>query len=182
VRAARALSGTEGESASLSPLCDALSTLAGPPRKPPPARAGGIELGLERVLRVKDELRSGPAMSGDHRRRHQRQGSTCAYLEAIYSLAGYRVGCYTSPHLLDYNERVRIDRRPISDDALCEAFAKVEAARQAAGQVPLTYFEFGTLAAMEVFPQPGPGGADSRSGAGWDAWMRSMPTTPIAPW
>jgi dihydrofolate synthase/folylpolyglutamate synthase len=38
------------------------------------------------------------------------KGSTCAYLEAMYSFAGYRVGCYTSPHLLEYNERVRIDR------------------------------------------------------------------------
>ena len=79
------------------------------------------------------------------------KGSTCAYLEAIYSFAGYHVGCYTSPHLLEYNERVRIDRQPVSDAALCTAFARVEAARQTAGKVALTYFEFGTLAAVEVF-------------------------------
>jgi dihydrofolate synthase/folylpolyglutamate synthase len=94
------------------------------------------------------------------------KGSTCAYLEAIYSFAGYRVGCYTSPHLLAYNERVRVDRQPVDDESLCQAFARVEAARQAAGQVALTYFEFGTLAAIEVFrSQPG-GSTDSRSGIG----------------
>jgi dihydrofolate synthase/folylpolyglutamate synthase len=61
------------------------------------------------------------------------------------------VGCYTSPHLLAYNERVRIDRSPVDDVALGDAFARVEAARLAAGGVALTYFEFGTLAALEVF-------------------------------
>jgi folylpolyglutamate synthase/dihydropteroate synthase len=45
------------------------------------------------------------------------KGSTCAYLEAIYGFAGYRVGCYTSPHLLAYNERVRVDRLPVDDDS-----------------------------------------------------------------
>ncbi|MBC7944663.1 MAG: bifunctional tetrahydrofolate synthase/dihydrofolate synthase, partial [Burkholderiales bacterium] len=76
------------------------------------------------------------------------KGSTCAMLESILTSAGYRVGCYTSPHLLHYNERVRIDRENVSDDALCRALAKVEAAR---GAIPLTYFEFGTLAAMQLF-------------------------------
>ncbi|MDS4076378.1 MAG: bifunctional tetrahydrofolate synthase/dihydrofolate synthase [Candidatus Accumulibacter sp.] len=116
-----------------------------------PRGQAGIELGLERVQRVKAEL-------------HQRldcpliivggtngKGSTCAYLEGIYTFAGFRVGCYTSPHLLAYNERVRLDRRPVDDRTLCAAFARVEAARVAAGKVALTYFEFGTLAALEVF-------------------------------
>jgi dihydrofolate synthase/folylpolyglutamate synthase len=76
------------------------------------------------------------------------KGSTCAMLERILLCAGYRVGLYTSPHLLNYNERVRIDGKAVGDAALCVGFARVEAAR---GDVPLTYFEFGTLAAWEVF-------------------------------
>jgi dihydrofolate synthase/folylpolyglutamate synthase len=62
-----------------------------------------------------------------------------------------RVGCYTSPHLLAYNERVRVNGAPIEDAPLCSAFERVEAARQLAGHTSLTYFEFGTLAAWEVF-------------------------------
>lgn len=76
------------------------------------------------------------------------KGSTCAMLERILLSAGYRVGLYTSPHLLDYNERVRIDGQPAPDAQLCESFARVEAAR---GDIPLTYFEFGTLAAWQAF-------------------------------
>lgn len=76
------------------------------------------------------------------------KGSTCAMLERILLCAGYRVGLYTSPHLLDYNERVRIDGCPASDEALCASFAEVEEAR---GDTPLTYFEFGTLAAWQAF-------------------------------
>ncbi|MBC7779853.1 MAG: bifunctional tetrahydrofolate synthase/dihydrofolate synthase [Proteobacteria bacterium] len=73
------------------------------------------------------------------------KGSTCAMLEAMLDRAGYRVGCYTSPHLLRYNERVRIARRDTADEDLCRSFAAVDAAR---GEVGLTYFEFGTLAAL----------------------------------
>ena len=80
------------------------------------------------------------------------KGSTCAMLECILRCAGYRVGLYTSPHLIDYNERVRIDGRPASDAALCASFAEVEAAR---GGTPLTYFEFGTLAARQAFSAAG---------------------------
>jgi dihydrofolate synthase/folylpolyglutamate synthase len=80
------------------------------------------------------------------------KGSTCAMLERILLSAGYRVGLYTSPHLIDYNERVRIDGRPAPDAQLCESFAQVEAAR---GDIPLTYFEFGTLAAWQAFSAAG---------------------------
>jgi len=73
------------------------------------------------------------------------KGSTCAMLEAILDRAGYRVGCYTSPHLMRYNERVRIARHDASDADLCRAFDAVEAVRAGIG---LTYFEFGTLAAL----------------------------------
>lgn len=80
------------------------------------------------------------------------KGSTCAMLERIYSAAGYRVGCYTSPHLLAYNERVRVAEKNANDQDLCLAFAAVEAARQ---DTELTYFEFATLAAYWHFTQSG---------------------------
>ena len=76
------------------------------------------------------------------------KGSTCAMLESVLRAAGYRSGLYTSPHLLRYNERVRLDGQEAGDAALCEAFAAVERAR---GDVALTYFEFGTLAAIWLF-------------------------------
>jgi dihydrofolate synthase/folylpolyglutamate synthase len=73
------------------------------------------------------------------------KGSTCALLECMLRAGGYRVGAYTSPHLLRYNERVRIDAADATDDALLDAFAAVESVRLT---TPLTYFEFGTLAAL----------------------------------
>jgi dihydrofolate synthase/folylpolyglutamate synthase len=73
-------------------------------------------------------------------------------LEAILLAAGYKVGLYTSPHLLRYNERVRLNGAPVGDARLCEAFETVERARiEKAGDIPLTYFEFGTLAAWVIF-------------------------------
>jgi dihydrofolate synthase/folylpolyglutamate synthase len=78
------------------------------------------------------------------------KGSTCAMLERIYTLSGYRVGCYTSPHLVHYQERVRFNGEVIADDRLCQAFAAVEQAR---GDITLTYFEMGTLAALWAFEQ-----------------------------
>jgi len=80
------------------------------------------------------------------------KGSCVAMLEAILHAAGYRVGAYTSPHLLRYNERVRVECTAVSDAALCEAFAHVDAAR---GDISLTYFEFGTLAALDIFSRAG---------------------------
>ncbi len=73
------------------------------------------------------------------------KGSTCAMLESILRAAGYRTGLYTSPHLVRYNERVRIAGLEVEDSPLCEAFAAVEQVR---GHTLLTYFEFGTLAAL----------------------------------
>ncbi|MCM8593758.1 bifunctional tetrahydrofolate synthase/dihydrofolate synthase [Accumulibacter sp.] len=116
-----------------------------------PRGQAGIELGLDRVQRVRRELSGDPRCPVIVVGGTNGKGSTCAYLEAVYRFSGYRVGCYTSPHLLAYNERVRIDRQPIDDLGLCAAFAAVDEARRAAGDVPLTYFEFGTLAAVEAF-------------------------------
>jgi dihydrofolate synthase/folylpolyglutamate synthase len=76
------------------------------------------------------------------------KGSTCAILERILLESGYRVGLYTSPHIEQYNERVRIQGEQASDALLVQSFERVEAAR---GGIPLTYFEFGTLAAFAVF-------------------------------
>lgn len=76
------------------------------------------------------------------------KGSTCAMLESILLQGGYRVGLYTSPHLIHFNERARINGEIASDDALCAAFEKVEAARR---DISLTYFEFSTLAILLLF-------------------------------
>lgn len=110
--------------------------------------ASTIHLGLERVAKVRAALGSDPesvviVVGGTNGK-----GSTCAMLEAILRAEGYRVGCYTSPHLLRYNERVRLDGVELDDETLARAFAAVEAAR---GDEPLTYFEHGTLAAWQAF-------------------------------
>ena len=107
-----------------------------------------IALGLERVAQVKQRLNLQPdfpiiVVGGTNGK-----GSVCAMLESILHAAGYRVGCYTSPHLLDYNERVRIAKQPASDAELCASFEKIEQARD---DISLTYFEFGTLAAVQCF-------------------------------
>jgi dihydrofolate synthase/folylpolyglutamate synthase len=111
-----------------------------------------IALGLERVQRVSTLLGLKPTFRVITVGGTNGKGSTCAMFESILQHAGYRVGCYTSPHLLRYNERVRIDAREASDEALCRAFAQIEAAR---GGVPLTYFEYGTLAALLIFAAAG---------------------------
>ena len=111
-----------------------------------------IALGLERVECVRAAMDLVPAVPVITVAGTNGKGSTCAMLEAVLSAAGYRVGLYTSPHLLRYNERVRIAGRTADDSALAEAFARVETARkELAGDTRLTYFEFGTLAAVDLF-------------------------------
>jgi dihydrofolate synthase/folylpolyglutamate synthase len=111
-----------------------------------------IALGLDRVERVRDAMGLVPVVPVITVAGTNGKGSTCAMLEATLSAAGYRVGLYTSPHLLRYNERVRIAGREAEDRALVSAFARVEAARtEKAGNTRLTYFEFGTLAAVDLF-------------------------------
>ncbi len=109
-----------------------------------------IALGLERVGQVWSRLGLAPDFPIITVAGTNGKGSTCALLERIYIEAGYRVACYSSPHLLRYSERVRIQAGEASDDQLCRAFAAIELARQ---NTPLTYFEFGTLAAMWHFMQ-----------------------------
>ena len=117
------------------------------------ARHGqSIQLGLDRVRAVRDALDLPQTCPVFTIGGTNGKGSTCALLEAVLLAAGYRVGLYTSPHLLKYNERVRIDGRDASDEALVAAFAEVERAR---GEIPLTYFEHGTLAAWVAFCRAG---------------------------
>lgn len=107
-----------------------------------------IDLGLQRVARVADRLACRrPAATVISVAGTNGKGSCVALLEAVLRRAGYRVGTYTSPHLFRYNERVRLDGANVDDDVLCDAFARVDAAR---GGETLTYFEFGTLAALDI--------------------------------
>ncbi len=76
------------------------------------------------------------------------KGSCIAFLEAIYRAQGYRVGAYTSPHIIEYNERIRINGLPVTDELICQAFERIDAVRN---DVSLSYFEFGTLAALDTF-------------------------------
>jgi dihydrofolate synthase / folylpolyglutamate synthase len=107
-----------------------------------------IALGLERVAEVKERLQLDPKFPLIVVGGTNGKGSVCAMLESILHAAGFRVGCYTSPHLLHYNERVRIAKQPVSDAELCASFEQIEQVR---GGIGLTYFEFGTLAAMQCF-------------------------------
>ncbi|CAM0998472.1 bifunctional tetrahydrofolate synthase/dihydrofolate synthase [Rhodanobacter sp. Root179] len=108
-----------------------------------------IELGLERVREVWSRMGApAPARQVITVAGTNGKGSTVALLEAMLRAAGHRVGAFTSPHLLAYNERVRIDGADADDAALIASFERIEAAR---GSVPLTYFEFGTLAALDLF-------------------------------
>jgi dihydrofolate synthase/folylpolyglutamate synthase len=108
-----------------------------------------IELGLDRVREVGVRMQlTRPARQVITVAGTNGKGSTVAFIESIARAAGWRVGAYTSPHLLAYNERVRIDGSDVADAALVEAFAAVEAAR---GNTALTYFEYGTLAALWRF-------------------------------
>lgn len=109
-----------------------------------------IDMGLERVRQVKEKLGiefECPVIivGGTNGK-----GSTCAMLESILIHAGYRVGLYTSPHLLHFNERARIGGESVSDETLAAGFEAVETKR---GDVSLTYFEFTTLAILRLFAE-----------------------------
>jgi len=112
-----------------------------------------IELGLDRVKSVAARL---PFFASSQHIKTiivggtNGKGSCVAYLESVLVAAGYRVGAYSSPHLLYYNERVRINGVMVEDQALCDSFERINSAR---GKTSLTYFEFGTLAALDIFYQ-----------------------------
>lgn len=108
-----------------------------------------IDLGLERLHRTLERLdwqqpRCPVVIVGGT----NGKGSCVALLSRILGSAGYRVGTFTSPHLVRYNERIAIDGREVSDASLIAAFERIDAAR---GSDTLTFFEFNTLAALLVF-------------------------------
>ncbi len=111
-----------------------------------------IELGLERVRQVYQRLYSKPfqtpviSVAGTNGK-----GSSVAMLASIYTAAGYNVGSYTSPHLVNYNERICINREMVDDATICQSFERIDQARQQQPAISLTYFEFGTLAAFDIF-------------------------------
>jgi len=78
------------------------------------------------------------------------KGSTIAFIDSIYRESNYRVGCCTSPHLINYNERFMIDGEIVNDEVIIRAFEAIEAKRE---DVSLTYFEFSTLAALIIFSE-----------------------------
>lgn len=113
-----------------------------------------IELGLERCRTVAGRMGLLPvAYSAIVVAGTNGKGSTVAMLDAIYRRAGYRVATYTSPHLMRYNERIKVDGVCAEDERICAAFERVERAR---GDIPLTFFEFGTLAALAIFEDARP--------------------------
>jgi dihydrofolate synthase/folylpolyglutamate synthase len=109
-----------------------------------------IDLGLKRVATVYNALNSEPGnpiytitVAGTNGK-----GSCVAMLEAVFIAAGYQVGVYSTPHLRHYNERVRVNGKPVLDSLLTASFSKIDKAREATS---LSYFEFGTLAALDIF-------------------------------
>ena len=105
-------------------------------------------MGLERVGEVKKRMGLQPQCPVVVVAGTNGKGSVCAYLSQIYTQAGFKVGTLTSPHLLRYNERIAVNTRPVEDAAIVASFERIEAAR--AG-ISLTYFEFNTLAAVDIF-------------------------------
>jgi dihydrofolate synthase/folylpolyglutamate synthase len=109
----------------------------------------GIDMGLARVREVARRLgvlppsKCNTVVAGTNGK-----GSTSVYLEALLLASGRTVGTTISPHLHRFNERVRVNGKPVDDDVLCDAFAQVEDARK---DITLTYFEFGVLVALVAF-------------------------------
>ncbi|MDD1782500.1 bifunctional tetrahydrofolate synthase/dihydrofolate synthase [Enterovibrio sp. ZSDZ35] len=108
-----------------------------------------IDLGLDRISHVAQKGRlTKPAPKVITVAGTNGKGSTCAMIEAILQKAGYKTGVYSSPHLIRYNERVRVNGKELDDERHSEAFAAIEALR---GDTSLSLFEFGTLAALWLF-------------------------------
>ncbi|MER1967220.1 bifunctional tetrahydrofolate synthase/dihydrofolate synthase [Castellaniella sp. GW247-6E4] len=107
-----------------------------------------IDLGLDRIRVVAQQLSLSLDCIKITVAGTNGKGSTCAMLDSILLNAGYRVGTYTSPHLLRFNERIRINGEFATDERIVEQFERIEAAR---GETSLTYFEVTTLAALLLF-------------------------------
>ncbi|MFM2640194.1 bifunctional tetrahydrofolate synthase/dihydrofolate synthase [Vibrio chagasii] len=108
-----------------------------------------IDLGLDRVQAVASKANlTKPAKHVITVAGTNGKGSTCALMEAILLDAGYSVGVYSSPHLIRYNERVRINGQDLSDEKMVQSFDFIEKER---GEISLSFFEYGTLAALRAF-------------------------------
>jgi dihydrofolate synthase/folylpolyglutamate synthase len=113
--------------------------------------AKSIALGLSRVRQVAERMQllawSCPVImvTGTNGK-----GSTIAYLEQIYHAAGYRVGSFTSPYLLQFTEQIRVNTQPVTEQTCCDAMRQIEHAR---GEIALTLFEFTTLCALHILQQ-----------------------------
>ncbi len=111
---------------------------------------GLIDMGLSRVGDVKVAMNLQPTCPMIVVAGTNGKGSTCAFLTQIYVQAGYRVGTLTSPHLIQFNERIAINGKAVDDATIVASFERIEQAR---GEISLTYFEFNTLAAVDIFQQ-----------------------------
>lgn len=111
-----------------------------------------IDMGLERVRAVWQRMGSPRASLTITVAGTNGKGSTVAFLTAMLRAMGMHVGSYVSPHISVYNERICVDDEQADDATLCASFARIESAR---GGIPLTYFEFATLAALDVFAGAG---------------------------
>ncbi len=112
-----------------------------------------IDLGLERVEYVYRQLNNHyPKIPTITVAGTNGKGSSIAYLDAIYRGQGYKVGAYSSPHILRYNERIQINGNPVDDALICDAFERIDQIR---GDISLSYFEFSTLAALLIFAEAG---------------------------
>jgi len=107
-----------------------------------------IKMGLDRVGRVKNSLNIDPNFPIITVGGTNGKGSVCAFLEAIYTKAGYSVGCYTSPHLFKFNERIKINLEQVNDETILKSLNLVNTKKKS---TELTYFEITTLAAMNIF-------------------------------
>jgi dihydrofolate synthase/folylpolyglutamate synthase len=108
-----------------------------------------IELGLDRCTAVAENMGLlDPDFTVISVAGTNGKGSSVTMMESILGNSGYKTGCYTSPHLIRYNERIKLDGVEVSDEMLCESFSRIDHAR---GDISLTYFEFGTLAALDIF-------------------------------
>ena len=108
-----------------------------------------IELGLDRCRKVAERMKLlKPGFTVINIAGTNGKGSSATMLDMMLRESGYKIGSYTSPHLMNYNERICINGVPVSDSILCETFNRIDQAR---GDISLTYFEFGTLAALDIF-------------------------------
>lgn len=115
--------------------------------------AQGIELGLDRCSKVAHDMELlSPKFITVSVAGTNGKGSSIEIIAAILKDSFYKVGCYTSPHLIKYNERIRINGVQVTDQMLCESFNRIDNVRK---NISLTYFEFGTLAALDIFHQVG---------------------------